>query len=158
MLDPETFLVELYVLADEFGKQHLAPERRPGPAPALDRSEVVTLAIFSQWQQLPSEAAFYRWATTHLRPLFPTLPSRPQFNRLVRHWREAITAFALALGRDLAAPDHAFEIIDSTGVRVRPLRRACPASGASSAIATWPTWASVASSVKPHGRRTMARS
>jgi hypothetical protein len=123
MLDPETFLVELYVAVDEFCKQRLEPERRPGPAAALDRAEVLTLALFSQWQQFPSEAAFYRWATKHLRPLFPTLPSRPQFNRLVRHWAEAITAFALFLGQDLATTDHAFEVIDGTGVRVRNAKR-----------------------------------
>ncbi len=123
MLDPATFLVELYVAADVFCKQQLEPERQPGPAPALDRAEVLTLALFSQWQPFPSEAAFCRWATTHLRPLLPTLPSRPQFNRLVRHWSEAITAFALGLGRDLAATDHAFEVIDGTGVRVRNAKR-----------------------------------
>lgn len=123
MLDPETFLVELYVLADEFCKHQLPPAARPGPAPALARAEVLTLALFSQWQQFPSEAAFYRWATTHLRPLFPTLPSRPQFNRLIRHEHEVITAFALNLGRALAATDHAFEVIDGTGVRVRNAKR-----------------------------------
>lgn len=123
MLDPETFLVEVYVAVDTFGKQHLEPERRPGPAAALARSEVVTLAIFSQWQQFPSEAAFSRWASRHLRSLFPTLPSRPQWNRLVRRHVDAITAFALSLGQELARPDHACEIIDGTGVRVRNAKR-----------------------------------
>lgn len=124
MLDPETFLTELYVLADEFCKSCLPPDRHPGPAAALDRSEVVTLALFSQWRQFPSEAAFYRWATKHLRPLFPTLPSRPQLNRLVRRSREAITAFAVDLGQTLAADgDRAYEAIDGTGVRVRNAKR-----------------------------------
>jgi len=123
MIDPETFLVELYVLADEFCKRDLPPIGRCGPAAALDRAEVLTLALFSQWQQFPSEAAFYRWAARHLRPLFPTLPSRPQFNRLVRHCGEAITAFALHLGQDLAVADHAYEVIDGTGVRVRNAKR-----------------------------------
>ena len=123
MLDPETFLVELYVCADEFCKTQLPPERHPGPAPALSRSEVVTLALFSQWQQFPSEAAFYRWATRHLRPLFPTLPSRPQFNRVVRRYGEPITAFALHLGQVVAADDRAYEVLDGTGVRVRNAKR-----------------------------------
>jgi hypothetical protein len=123
MLDPETFLVELYVLVDEFCKTQLAPVVHPGPAASLDRSEVLTLALFSQWRQFPSEAAFYRWATKHLRPLFPTLPSRPQFNRLVRGAREAITAFAQFLGRDVAGEDQAFEALDGTGVRTRNAKR-----------------------------------
>ena len=105
MLDPETFLVELYVLVDTFDKTAWPPERRWGRPPSLARSEVVTLALFGQWACFPSERAFYRWAERHLRPLFPTLPSRPQFNRLLRHHTAAITAFALHLGQTLAERD-----------------------------------------------------
>jgi hypothetical protein len=123
VLDPETFLTELYVLADEFCKT-LPPERRPGPAAALSASEVVTLACFGQWARFPSEAAFYRWAAKHLRAAFPTLPSRPQFNRLQRRWRDASAGFALHLGQALAAADdRAFEAVDGTGVRVRNAKR-----------------------------------
>jgi hypothetical protein len=60
VLDPETFLVELYVLADQFSKTQLPPERHPGPAAALDRSEVLTLALFSQERRFASERAFWR--------------------------------------------------------------------------------------------------
>lgn len=124
MLDPETFLTELYVLADDFCKTHLPPERRPGPAAALSGGEVLALAVFGQWAQFPSEAAFYRWASRHLRGAFPTLPSRPQLNRLVRRHLGALTAFALHLGQALAAAeDHAFEVIDGTGVRTRNAKR-----------------------------------
>jgi hypothetical protein len=124
VLDPETFLVELYVAADEFCKATLPPERRPGPAPSLARSEVVTLASFGQWQQFPSEAAFYRWARKRLRGAFPGLPSRPQLNRLVRRHGASIAAFALHLGGRLAAgDDRAFEVVDGTGVRTRNAKR-----------------------------------
>jgi len=124
VLDPETFLVELYVLVDDFCKTQLPAERHPGPAAALDRSEVVTLAVFGQWQRFPSEAAFFRWASRHLRPLFPTLPSRPQLNRQLRRRRDAIAAFALHLGQRLAADDdRAFEIVDGTGVPTRNAKR-----------------------------------
>ena len=124
MLDPETFLTELYVLADDYCKAHPVAPPRPGPAAALAPSEVIALACFGQWARFPSEAAFYRYATKRLRPLFPTLPSRPQLNRLVRRWRDAITGFALGLGQRLAAADdRAFEAIDGTGVRVRNAKR-----------------------------------
>jgi len=123
MFDPETFLTELYVLADEFDKRQPA-STHPGPAASLSASEVVTLTIFAQWQQFPSEAAFYGYADKHLRPLFPTLPSRAQFNRLVRHHTDTLTAFALALGHDLAQGDErAFEALDGTGVVTRNINR-----------------------------------
>lgn len=124
MLDPETFLTELYVLADDFCKTHLTPAPHPGPAASLTSSEVLTLAIFSQWLQFPSEAAFSRYARRRLRPLFPTLPSRPQFNRLVRRGHDTLVAFALWLGRDLAqGDDRAFEALDGTGLATRNAKR-----------------------------------
>jgi hypothetical protein len=122
VFDPETFLTELYVLVDEFCKQQSAPVR-PGPAPALTESEVLTLALFSHWASFGSERAFYRYAARHLRPLFPTLPSRPQFNRLVRRCHDRLAAFALHLGQYLAATDRAFEILDGTGVPTRNVKR-----------------------------------
>lgn len=124
MLDPETFLVELDVLVDDYHKARGPAAARPGPAASLCPSEVVTLALFGQWQHFPSEAAYHRWAAKHLRPLFPGLPSRPQLNRLFRSWRDATTAFALHLGRALAADgDRAYEVVDGTGVRVRNAKR-----------------------------------
>ena len=124
MLDPETVLTELYVLIDEFCKARLPAEGRPGPPAALDRSEVLTLAVFGQWARFPSEAAFYRWARKHLRAAFPGLPSRPQLNRQIRRHGDALAAFALHLGRALAADDdRAYEAIDGTGVRVRNAKR-----------------------------------
>lgn len=119
MRDPETFLTELYVLVDTFCKAQWPPARRPGPAASLSTSEVVTLAIYGQWGRFPSERAFHRHASHHLRPLFPTLPSYPQYNRLVRHESPATTAFAVHLGQLLAAEDTPFEIIDGMGLRTR---------------------------------------
>ena len=92
-MDPETFLVELYVLADDFCKTFPAPPH-PGPAATLARSEVVTLAVLSQWARFRSERDFWRYATTRLPGYFPRLPSRPQFNRQ-RRQAAPITAFAL---------------------------------------------------------------
>ena len=70
------------------------------------------MAVFGQWRQFPSEAAFYRWAAKHLRALFPTLPSRPQLNRLMRRHADAVTALALHLGQGLARPRDAYEVLD----------------------------------------------
>lgn len=122
MLDPETFLTELYVLVDDTCN-YLAPLSHPGPAASLAPSEVITLALFSQWHHFPSEAAFFRYAQRHLRPCFPRLPSRPQFTRQLHARHDQIAAVALALGQDLAQEDHAFEIVDGTGVVTRNKQR-----------------------------------
>jgi hypothetical protein len=121
-MDPETFLVELYVLADTFCKT-LPPERRPGPAAALDRSEVVTLAVFSQWARFRSERDFWRYAVTRLRPSFPHLPSRPQFNRQLRRQQAAVTGFALWLAAHLGATVTPYEALDGTAVPTRNAKR-----------------------------------
>jgi hypothetical protein len=124
MFDPEAFLTELYVDAADFCKTQPPLPPAPGPAPALSVAEVITLSLFAQWRQFPSEAAFHRYAHTHLRPLFPTLPCRPQFNRQVRHTTEALTAFALHLGQHLATGDErGFEALDGTGLVTRNAQR-----------------------------------
>jgi hypothetical protein len=123
MLDPETFLTELYVLVDDFCKTQ-PPVSHPGPSSGLSTSEIVTLAIYGQATHFPSERAFHRHASRRLRPLFPGLPGRDRFNRLLRACGEVLTAFALHLGRLLATgDDRAFEVLDGTGLVVRNAKR-----------------------------------
>lgn len=122
-MDPETFLVELYVLADVFCKTQLPPERRPGPAAALARSEVITLAVLSQWARFRSERDFWRYAECRLRPYFPHLPSRPQFNRQVRRQRETVTKFALWLAAQVGTATAPYEAMDGTAVPTRNAKR-----------------------------------
>src|SRR2546423_10202873 len=91
MVDVDTFLTAVYVIVDDIVRQLPAPVR-PGPAPALSRSEVVTLALFAQWRPFGGERAFYRYAELHLRPLFPRLPHRSQYNRLLRRRHDVLVA------------------------------------------------------------------
>jgi|SRR5689334_19996517 DDE family transposase len=123
MCDPETFLVELYVVVDQFCQTQLPPARHPGPAAALDRSEVVTLAILGQWARFASERDFWRYAEARLRSYFPTLPSRPQFNRQLRRQQAAITAVARWLAQQLDAAGAAYEAMDGTAVPTRNAKR-----------------------------------
>lgn len=58
MVDVDTFLTTLYVMVDDFCQSSLPLESRPGPPAALSRSEVLTLAIFGQWQGFGSERGF----------------------------------------------------------------------------------------------------
>jgi hypothetical protein len=77
MVDPDTFLTTLYVIADDFCKSQwltLPMEREPGPTPFLSLNKVVTLAIFGQWTNFESELDFYRYAKRHLVRPFPPHP------------------------------------------------------------------------------------
>ncbi len=131
MLDVDTFLTTLYVLVDECDKGMLPPEpTTPGPAPALSRSEALTLALFGQWGTFPSERAFYRYAQRHLRTAFPTLPARSQYNRQLRRLAHPLIAVgqwvAARLRETLAAAsgaDDAYEVVDSLGVATRHNQR-----------------------------------
>jgi hypothetical protein len=123
MVDVDTFLTTLYVMVDDFCKTSLPPETHPGPEAALSRSETVTLAIFGQWQGFGSERGFYRYAQRHLRPAFPQLPTREQFNRQVRQHYAALVACFLYLGRLLAAQHCLYEALDSSGMPTRDAKR-----------------------------------
>ena len=123
MVDVDTFLTTLDVTVDDFCKTSLPPETHPGPEAALSRSETVTLAIFGQWQGFGSERGFYRSAQRHLRPAFPQLPTREQFNRQVRQHYAALVACFLYLGRLLAAQHCLYEALDSSGMPTRDAKR-----------------------------------
>ena len=137
MVDIDTFLTILYVMVDDFCKQQLAPEApRPGPAAALTQAEVVTLALFGQWQPFGSERGFYRSAQRHLRAAFPTLPERSQFNRLLRQHADAVVACFRYWVQCLQAQHCAYEALDGTAAP--PLR--CQTPGAGLAARTRRDW------------------
>jgi hypothetical protein len=123
MVDVDTFLTTLYVMVDDFCMLSLPPEPHSGPQAALSRSEVVTLALFGQWQGFGSERGFYRYAQRHLRAAFPALPAREQYNRQVRQQHAAVVAFFLHLVALLAAQRCAYEALDSSGVPTRDAKR-----------------------------------
>jgi hypothetical protein len=133
MLDTDTFLTFLYAMVDDFCKRFLLPEQHPGPSASLTCSEVVTLALFGQWQHFGSERSFYRYAQRHLRAAFPTLPACTQFNRLLRHHPRALVVCFLYLVEVLQAQHALYEGLDSTAVPTRDAKRrgaawvGCPA-------------------------------
>lgn len=125
MLDTDTFLTQLYVMIDDFDKAHLPPLVQPGMDASLTRAEVLTLAIFGQWRNFASERDFYRWALRHLRPAFPGLPDRSQFNRQLRQHYPSLVAFWSDLTRQLRPLDTTgyYEALDATAVPTRHVKR-----------------------------------
>jgi hypothetical protein len=122
MVDVDTFLTTLYVMVDDFC-QSQPPKKRPGPEASLCQSEVITLAIFARWGRFNSERDFYRYADGHMRGAFPTLPSRPQLNRLVRLYTQSIEQIAVKLGKMLEDRAHAYQALDSSAMPVRDAKR-----------------------------------
>jgi hypothetical protein len=123
MIDIDTFLTYLYVMVDDFCKQHPSCERHPGPSASLSCSEVVTLALFGQWCHFSRERDFSRYARRHLRSAFPGLLDRAQFNRLMRRYAEAVVACFLDLVKLLDAPQCAYEALDGTAAVPRDAKR-----------------------------------
>ena len=123
MIDPDTFLTTLYVMIDDYCKAYLPTEAHPGPHAALSRREVLTLAIFGQWQGFGSARGFYRYAQQHLRAAFPDLPTREQCNRHMRHHHDALVACVLHLVQLLTAQRCPYEALDSSGVPTRDAKR-----------------------------------
>jgi hypothetical protein len=110
-------------MIDAVCKASLPAEVHPGPPAALSRGEVLTLAIFGQWQCFGRARGFYHYAQRHLRAAFPTLPTREQFNRQVRQQSEALVACFLSLVQVLAAQQCPYEALDSSGIPTRDAKR-----------------------------------
>ncbi len=135
-MDLETFMVSLYVLADDWWRADRPPTaRKPGRPPRLTDSEVLTLAVLAQWPRFRSERDFWRFAHVHLRSYFPTLCSQSQFNRRVRSLASELRAFQRDLARTLAKSSAVYRVLDTTLipaiVRVRACRKGLFAGQAS---------------------------
>lgn len=122
MLDVDTFLTTLYVMVDDFCHSQ-PPKTRPGPKASLSESEVVTLSVFARFSRFSSERDFYRYAQSNLLDAFPTLPSRPQFNRLMRSCTKLIEAFFLHLVALLEVRRCPYEALDSSAMPIRDCKR-----------------------------------
>jgi hypothetical protein len=115
VVDLETLLVSLYVLVDDWWQQNYSPApRKPGRPPSLSPSEVLTLAILSQWPRFRSERDFFRFAGAHLRGHFPNLVSHGQLNRRIRSLEPELRTLQRELAETLAEPSDVYHILDTT--------------------------------------------
>jgi hypothetical protein len=123
-LDPDTVLTAVYCVVDDLYRELFAAAKpaRPGPAPRLADSEVLTLMVLAQWQ--PSERAFVRYAARHRRGHFPGLVSQSRFNRRARDLWGVLGALGPAVAARLAAArgPGAYQALDGLPV---PLVRRC---------------------------------
>jgi hypothetical protein len=121
LLDADTFLVTVYVLVDDLYRTEFGPQKpsRPGPAPAMSDSEVLTLALLGQWRQDQSERAFVAWVRRHWQAYFPRMLSQSAFNRRVRDLHGVLLALGPRLHAALAwwlQEDPLFEVLDAVPV------------------------------------------
>jgi hypothetical protein len=79
--DLDTLATALCVTIDDLLPQ-LAPWRPAvGITPRLSDAELVTLAVMQALLGFASEARWLRYATRHLRQLFPYLPGQSGYNK-----------------------------------------------------------------------------
>lgn len=100
MLDKATVLTTLFTIVDDTMKgsaviQHAL--KRPGPAPRLSDSEVITLALYQELIGEPREDHFFRLHQASLQPFFLGLNERSRYNRRKRDLWSVILAVRMSL-------------------------------------------------------------
>jgi hypothetical protein len=118
--DVDTFLITVYCQIETVLAE-LALPPRPGPAPKLADSEVLTLVLLGQWRG-NSERALLRWVASALPGWFPVLLSQSAFNRRVRRLGPVLQAVLLRLADQLVPSDDPYEVVDTVAV---PFARQC---------------------------------
>jgi Transposase DDE domain len=100
MLDKATVLTPIFTIVDDTLKGSAMIQdalRRPGPAPHLSDSEVITLALYQELIGEPREDHFFRLHQASLQPFFPGLNERSRYNRRKRDLWAAILAVRVSL-------------------------------------------------------------
>ncbi|MBB2892711.1 IS982 family transposase [Flexivirga oryzae] len=117
--DLDTLATALYARVDDLFKD--APDRLParprtGFPVHLTDAELVTLSVMQALLGFTSEARWLRFATTHLRHLFPYLPLQPGYNKRLRKLSATIGWLIRVLGRDTSIWSDDVWVVDSTPV------------------------------------------
>lgn len=125
--DLDTFLIVLYCIVDDIYIEQFAPFKpiRPGVRPEMSDSEVLTLALLSQWCGKRSERWMVDYARTHWSSYFPRILQQSAFNRRVRDLAGVLCALGPAVAQHLTEQlslDAAYELVDGVPV---PIMRRC---------------------------------
>ncbi len=117
--DLYTLATGLYVTSDDFladNPQYRPLRPRVGLAPRLTDAELVTLVVLQALLGFTSEAPFLRYANTHLRGLFPYLPTQSGYNKRIRAAIGTLRAvIAHLVARTSSVSDDVW-VVDSTPV------------------------------------------
>jgi hypothetical protein len=100
MLDKATVLTTLFTIVDDTLKGSVMIQdalKRPGPAPSLSDSEVITLALYQELIGEPREDHFFRLHHASLQTFFPGLNERSRYNRRKRDLWSVILAVRVSL-------------------------------------------------------------
>lgn len=99
-LDKAIVLTTIFTIVDDVMKESpviVSALRRPGRAPHLSDSEVVTVALYQELIGEPREDHFFRLHRWGLLPFFPRLNERSRYNRRKRDLWSVILAVRLSL-------------------------------------------------------------
>lgn len=115
--DFDDFCTFVYVIVDDIWQQIAPLFERPGPAPEVSDSELITMALVGECRGWHQETVLISNWHEH-EELFPRIPSRSRFNRRRRNLMLAIDLIRKTLLQmmDLAQDDQC--IIDSLPVPV----------------------------------------
>jgi Transposase DDE domain len=100
MLEKATVLTTLFTIVDDVMKGSAMIRdalQRPGPAPKLTDSELVTIAIYQELIGEPREDHFFRLHQASLLTFFPGLNERSRYNRRKRDLWSVILAVRISL-------------------------------------------------------------
>src|SRR5947199_2721359 len=100
MLEKATVLTTLFTIVDDVMKGSAVIQdalQRPGPAPKLTDSELVTIAIYQELIGEPREDHFFRLHQASLLTFFPGLNERSRYNRRKRDLWSVILAVRISL-------------------------------------------------------------
>src|SRR5947209_4861484 len=100
MLEEATVLTTLFTIVDDVMKGSAVIQdalQRPGPAPKITDSELVTMARYQELIGEPREDHFFRLHQASLLTFFPGLNERSRYNRRKRDLWSVILAVRLSL-------------------------------------------------------------
>src|SRR5438094_10354152 len=100
MLDKAIVLTTIFSIVDDTMKGSAVIQQvlnRPGPAPKLSDSELVTIALYQELIGEPREDHFFRLHQASLQVFFPGLNERSRYNRRKRDLWSVILAVRVSL-------------------------------------------------------------